>query len=100
MVNKAPATTKKMSQNLSNAMSLVHSAADLSKELHDFSTWLSDDRFTNTVQNSDKVLNSPFIKIDHPLAFEDYNLDNQCMGVGLRTLQGIHKDSDILKIKM
>ena len=49
------------SKNVNNAMSLVHSALDLSKEIHEFATWISDDRFTQTPQNSGKVLNAPFI---------------------------------------
>ena len=47
MVNKGPVTVQQMSKNMTNAMSLVHSAADLSKELHEFATWLADDRFTS-----------------------------------------------------
>ena len=75
-----------MSKNLSNAMSLVHSAADLSKELHDFASWVADDRFTNTMENTGKAINQPFIRINTPLAFENYNVNNQCSGIGLRTI--------------
>ena len=69
---------------------LVHSALDLSTSLYDFASWLGDDlnvTHTSGGRMDDKVtFFQPGIDLKHPIAFADFNGNNQCMGAGLKAL--------------
>ena len=85
---------------MNNAQSLVHSALDLSNELHEFAAWLAEDRFIDAkTGDKDVVVSTPTVEIYSPVAFDNYNVNNQCMGVGLRALKAIKKDDNLIRIK-
>ena len=87
MARVPTAITKTFSRNMNNAQSLVHSALDLSDELHEFASWLTEEKFFDSKLGDKNVaLSTPTIEIKSPVAFDNYNVKNQCMGVGLRAI--------------
>ena len=39
------------------------------------------------------------IEIRHPIVFDNYNGDNQCMGIGLKAMKDIGGKEEVLRIK-
>jgi hypothetical protein len=83
-----PSIIKTLNTNQANAQSLVHSAFDISQELYNFSQWLVEDKFLTApnAKEKDHVFDQPALQIFHPIAFDNYNGGNKCMGFGLRAL--------------
>lgn len=92
---------KSLGPNQSNMLSLVHSAVDISDELYNFAQWLNQEQFllTPRINKNDVVQDQPDIQMRHPLAFDNYNYNNQNQGFGLKTIHAISQNSDILKFK-
>ena len=82
-------------------MGLVSSAADICEHLHDFAQWLTDEKFTQMPPLTDKdvFVDQPYLQMQQPLAFGDFNGDNKCMGYGLKTISNIQQGEDILLLK-
>ena len=96
IIKNAPATKLGQSKNEMHARMLVNSALDLSTNLYDFASWLGDDlnhSHASGGRSGDTVtFNAPGIDLKHPIAFADFNGNNQCMGAGLKALQPIDND--------
>ena len=84
---------------MANGQSLMHSAFDLSPELHDFASWLTEEKFFGHKAGSEDLsLNTPAIELMSPIAFSDYN--SMYAGVGLRSLKPIQQNQVLIKMKM
>ena len=77
----------------------MHSAFDLSPEMHDFASWLTEERFFGHKTGSEDLsLNTPAIELTSPVAFANYN--SMYAGVGLKSLKSIQQDEVLIKMKM
>ena len=60
----------------------------MSDRLYDLATWVSDDFFVDKQKEGDKAI-AYGAEFNKPVAFADYNGDNQCMGYGLKSMANI-----------
>ncbi len=99
----AKAGKRALGRNEINCRSLVHSAFDLSEDLYDFATWITDESFVTTMnaQSTEKNtdVRKPGLDIRHPIAFADFNGDNKCMGIGLKSLKELGAKEEVLRVK-
>lgn len=95
------ATSEAFTKNAKNGLSLLHSAVDMPADVYDLASWLTDDFFVNSKKSAEQkseVLLGNRIEFEHPIAFGDYNSDNQCMGIGLKAVKDIPANEPILKV--
>lgn len=100
---RAPNTlSMTLNRNASNILGLVQSSLDLpTNELYNFALWFNTDFFeSDKKRKGGQVVGiNPALEIFHPVAFQDYSANNQCMGYGLRAIQSISNQETVIRMK-
>ena len=66
--------------------------------MHEFASWLTDQQFVEH-QTEKKKNHAQALEFRYPVAFDDYNQNNLCMGYGLKSLSDISQGEDVFRVK-